>query len=44
MLLFVALVFWQGVDEILARLWIIKHELTILEFGALDPGWTYDDT
>lgn len=42
--LFVALVFLQGANVILARLWIVEQELTILEFGAFDPGWTYDDT
>jgi hypothetical protein len=44
MLLFVILLFLQGADMILARLWIVKHELTILEFGAFDRGWTYDGT
>jgi hypothetical protein len=38
MLLFVALLFLQGVDMILARLQIVEHQLTILEFGAFDPG------
>jgi hypothetical protein len=31
MLLFVAIMFLQGADMILARLWIIDHELTIYE-------------
>jgi hypothetical protein len=36
--LFVALVFLQGADVILARLQILEQELTILEFGAFDPS------
>jgi hypothetical protein len=44
MLLFVTLLFLQGADMILPRLWIIEHKLTLLEFGAFDRGWTYDAT
>jgi hypothetical protein len=40
MLLFVALVFLQGANMILTRLWIVEQELTILDFGAFDKGWT----
>jgi hypothetical protein len=42
MLLFVTLLFLQGADMILARLWIVEHNLTILEFGTFHLGWTYD--
>jgi hypothetical protein len=38
LLLFVTLFFLQGADMILTRLWIVEHELTILEFGAFDQG------
>jgi hypothetical protein len=44
MLLFVVLLFLQGAYMILAKLWIVEHELTILEFGAFDQGRTYDAT
>jgi hypothetical protein len=44
MLLFVALMFLQGANMILVRLWIVEEELTILEFGTFDQGWTYDGT
>jgi hypothetical protein len=44
MLLFVVLVFLQRANMILTRMWIIEHELTILEFRAFDQGWTYDAT
>jgi len=29
---------------ILTRSWIVRHEFTVFEFGAFDPGGTYDVT
>jgi hypothetical protein len=44
MSLFVTLLFLRGPDMILARLWIVRHEFTIFEFGAFDRGQTCDAT